>query len=49
MKKIAVTGGIASGKSVVCEIIEKLGYTVIYTDKINSELLTDLEYQKNWL
>ncbi len=46
MKKIAVTGGIASGKSVVCEIIEKLGYTVIYTDKINSELLTDMEYQK---
>ena len=46
MKKIAVTGGIASGKSVVCDIIENLGYTVIYTDKINSELLADAEYQK---
>lgn len=46
MKKIAVTGGIASGKSVVCAIIENLGYTVIYTDKINSELLADAEYQK---
>ena len=46
MKKIAVTGGIASGKSVVCDIIENLGYTVIYTDKINIELLADAEYQK---
>ncbi|MDE6565841.1 MAG: dephospho-CoA kinase, partial [Clostridia bacterium] len=46
MKKIAITGGIASGKSAVCSEIENLGYKVIYTDKINSELLNDAEYQK---
>lgn len=44
MKKIAVTGIIASGKSVVCNVIEKLGGEVIYTDKINSELLLDKDY-----
>ena len=43
MKKIAVTGGIASGKSVVCEIIEKLGYKNGIVDKkyIRNEILQD--------
>ena len=30
--KIAVTGGIATGKSTVCKIIEGLGYRVYYSD-----------------
>ena len=30
--KIAVTGGIATGKSTVCKIIEDLGYRVYYSD-----------------
>lgn len=46
MKKIAITGVIASGKSEVCKIIEDFGGYVIYTDKINSDLLNDKEYQK---
>lgn len=32
---IAVTGGIGSGKSEVCRIIEDKGYPVIYADKIS--------------
>ena len=46
MKKIAITGVIASGKSEVCKIIESLGEEVIYTDKINNELLNDKDYQQ---
>ena len=30
--KIAITGGIASGKSSVCKTIEELGYIVYYSD-----------------
>lgn len=44
MKKIAVTGVIASGKSQVCKIIEDLGGYVIYTDKINAELFQNADY-----
>ena len=40
-KKIAITGGIGSGKSTVCEILLELGYPVISCDKITTEL-----YQK---
>lgn len=41
--KIGVTGGIGSGKSTVCKIIEQLGYPVFYSDQeakkvINSNL-----------
>jgi len=32
MKKIAITGGICSGKSTVCKFIEELGYKVFYSD-----------------
>ena len=46
MKKIAITVVIASGKSEVCKIIESLGEEVIYTDKINNELLNDKDYQQ---
>lgn len=37
--KVAITGGIASGKSTYCKEIEKLGYTVLYVDKIGRKLL----------
>lgn len=30
--RIGITGGIGSGKSTVCKIIEKLGYPVFYSD-----------------
>lgn len=30
--KIGITGGIGSGKSFVCQIIEKMGYNVFYSD-----------------
>lgn len=39
LKKIAVTGGIASGKTTVCHIFETKGATVVYADKIVHELL----------
>lgn len=38
-KIYAITGGIGSGKSTVCEIIENLGYTVFSADKVYKELL----------
>lgn len=38
-KRIAVTGGIGSGKSTVCEIIKKHGYPVFSCDEIYAELL----------
>ncbi|MDE7163704.1 MAG: dephospho-CoA kinase [Clostridia bacterium] len=37
--KIAVTGGIGSGKSTVCKIIEKAGYPVYSCDAVYSQLL----------
>jgi dephospho-CoA kinase len=36
--KIGVTGGIGSGKSVVCSIFERLGVSVLYADDIAKEL-----------
>ena len=38
-KIYAITGGIGSGKSTVCEIIERLGYKVFSADKVYKELL----------
>lgn len=40
LKKIAVTGGIASGKSTVCSILKELGHYVINADEIAHKLLT---------
>lgn len=37
--KIAVTGGIGSGKSVVCNILEKKGYPIIRADVLGKDLL----------
>ncbi len=45
LRKIAITGGIASGKSSACKIFEKLGAYVVSADAIVHELLcpsTDL-------
>ncbi len=43
-KKIAVTGGIGSGKSLACEILREAGFPVFSCDKINAELWTDGDY-----
>ncbi len=37
--KVAVTGGIGSGKSTICRIFEKLGIPVFDADKIAKELM----------
>jgi dephospho-CoA kinase len=39
MRKIGVTGGIGSGKTFVCIILEKLGYPVFYSDKEAKKLM----------
>ena len=39
--KIAITGGIGSGKSTVCKIIKAKGYPVFSCDEIYAELLND--------
>jgi dephospho-CoA kinase len=38
VSKIGVTGGIGSGKSVVCSIFARLGVPVLYADDIAKEL-----------
>lgn len=45
LKKIAITGGVASGKSTVCQFFKKLGACVVDADRLGHELLdpnTDL-------
>ena len=44
--KVAVTGGIGSGKSAVCDIIRRQGYTVYSCDEIYAELLTKEDFLK---
>jgi len=47
LKKIAVTGGIAAGKSVVCQVFQKLGAYVVSADQIAHYLLnTSAIFQK---
>lgn len=36
--KIGITGGIGSGKSYICGILEKMGYSVYYSDKASKQL-----------
>ncbi len=46
LRKIAVTGGMASGKTTVCRCFEELGAYVVDADKIAHQLLeTDLKQQ----
>ena len=45
--KIAVTGGIGSGKSAVANIIKEQGYAVFSCDEIYNELLRDEAFIKN--
>jgi len=47
MRKIAIVGNIASGKSTVEKIIQSLGYKVSDTDKICHKLLVELDEIKN--
>ncbi len=42
--RIAIIGGIGSGKSTVLNIIKKMGYPVLSADEINRELLDDEKY-----
>jgi dephospho-CoA kinase len=44
--KIAVTGGVATGKSTVCRYFEKLGAYVVDSDKVSSKLISKLEIRK---
>jgi len=44
IKRIAITGGIGSGKSTVLNIIRKLGYAVFSCDEIYSKIVTSKEY-----
>lgn len=41
MLKVAITGGVASGKSTVSEYLLKMGYKVYDADKIYADLLND--------
>ena len=41
MLTIGVTGGIGSGKSVVCDILEKNGARIFDADEVGKKLLTD--------
>lgn len=38
MLKIGITGGIGSGKSLVCKILESIGYPVFYSDDISKSI-----------
>ena len=43
-KKIAITGGIGSGKSTVLSFLKENGYPVFSCDEIYKQLLLDREY-----
>ncbi len=44
MKVIGVTGGIGSGKSIVCKVLEKYGYPVFYSDNVAKEILQNDQF-----
>ena len=46
MKKIAITGGIGSGKSTVLEILKNQGYHVLSSDEIVSDLYKKRKIRK---
>lgn len=41
MTKVGVTGGIGSGKTLICQVFEKLGIPVFYADEEAKRLLND--------
>ena len=43
-KRIAITGGIGSGKSTALDIIKELGYSVFSCDEIYKDLINDVSY-----
>ena len=43
-KKIAITGGIGCGKSLVAKYVAEMGYPIFSCDEINRNLLTDPDY-----
>ena len=43
-KLYAITGGIGTGKSLVCSILKNLGYNVFSADAIHKELLNEKSY-----
>lgn len=45
-KKVAITGGIGSGKSTVVDIIKELGFPIFSCDEIYSEIINSKEYIK---
>ncbi len=49
MKKIAITGGIGSGKSVVCQIISTMGYECFDCDKEAKRIMDSSENIKQSL
>ncbi len=44
MKKVAITGGIGSGKSVVASYIKELGYSVFSCDEIYHKIIESRDY-----
>ena len=44
MKVIGITGGIGSGKTFVCKILEKMGYSVYYSDD-RAKLLMNSDFR----
>ena len=42
--KIAITGGIGSGKTLFCEILKGMGHEVVSCDEIYAEMLKEEEY-----
>ena len=49
MIKVAVTGGIGSGKSLVCGILQKMGVPVFYADAVSKELVNHSSEIRNRL
>ncbi|MCK6600974.1 MAG: dephospho-CoA kinase [Bacteroidetes bacterium] len=41
MKKVGITGGIASGKTTAARIIESLGYPVFYADPVAKDIMAN--------
>ena len=46
-KKIAITGGIGSGKSFVTKILKEMGFPVFSCDKIYAEVVNSHSYIEN--